>query len=194
MKREDDVPLVKQENFGDDRLLQKFSQLWFACYFERRLTKQRVEEADLQVIVRDLINYFADEAVDFKRAIPLLQGLHVLFSRKMLYLLKDSEAMLSQMRNPVAELIKVEDGDENKQSPEKSKVKRRTETRFAGKNEGFKINPKHFDWFMAGIDTDRLRKIMVEGIDREEEAKVKLENSYVQVRDNPADDELHGIN
>lgn len=72
MKREDDVPLVKQENFGDDKLLQKFGQLWFACYFERRLTKQRVEEADLQVIVRDLISYFNDEAVDFKRAIPLL--------------------------------------------------------------------------------------------------------------------------
>lgn len=113
----------------------------------------------------------------------------------MLYLLKDSEAMLSQMKNPVAELIKVEDPDENKQSPEKSKAKRRTaDTRFAGKNEGFKINPKHFDWFMAGIDTEKLRKIMVEGVDREEEVKVKLENSFVQVRDNPADDELQGIN
>ena len=114
--------------------------------------------------MRDLINYFADEAVDFKRAIPLLQGLHVLFSRKMLYLLKDSEAMLQQMKNPVADLIKVEDNEESKEHP-KSKVKRRSvENRFAGKTEGFKINPKHFEWFMAGIDTDKLRKIMVDGV------------------------------
>ena len=171
LEGEQDDVMVKQESFGDDKLLQKFGQLWFACYFERRLTKQRVEEADLQIIVRDLINYFADEAVDFKRAIPLLQGLHVLFSRKMLYLLKDSEAMLQQMKNPVADLIKVDDNEENKNAPDKSKAKRRTvDNRFAARTEGFKINPKHFEWFMAGIDTDKLRKIMVEGDDREAEA------------------------
>jgi hypothetical protein len=64
--------------------------------------------------VKDLINYFSTEKVDFKRAIPLLNGLHILFSRKMSYLLKDSEAMLQQMRNPIAELIKVEELEEHK--------------------------------------------------------------------------------
>jgi hypothetical protein len=89
----------------------------------------------------------------------------------MLYLLKDSEAMLQQMKNPVADLIKVDDNEENKNAPDKSKAKRRTvDNRFAAKTEGFKINPKHFEWFMAGIDTDKLRKIMVEGDGREAEA------------------------
>ena len=89
---------VKQEDIDepeeDNEVLKKFAQLWFACYFERRLTKQKIEEADLSIIVRDLINYFNDQAIDFRRAIPLLQGLHVLFSRKMAYLLKDSESVL----------------------------------------------------------------------------------------------------
>lgn len=31
--------------------LAKFIQLWFACYFERRLTRQKVEQADLVSIV-----------------------------------------------------------------------------------------------------------------------------------------------
>ena len=28
-------------------LIAKFTQLWFACYFERRLTRQKVENSDL---------------------------------------------------------------------------------------------------------------------------------------------------
>ena len=67
--------LVKKQNqgiAGDTGLVKKFTELWFACYFERRLTKQRVENADLSEIVNDLINYFKSDKVDFRRAIPLL--------------------------------------------------------------------------------------------------------------------------
>lgn len=117
------------EVLNEDLVLKKFAQLWFACYFERRLTKQKVEETDLSVIVKDLIGYFRAQTVDFKRAIPLLHGLHILFTRKMSYLLKDSEAMLQQMKNPIGELIKVEEPEEGKanagESPEKSKAKRK---------------------------------------------------------------------
>jgi hypothetical protein len=110
----DRIVKIEDDINPENQVLQKFAQLWFACYFERRLTKQRVEEADLQVIVRDLVNYFSTEKIDFRRAIPLLNGLHILFSRKMAYLLKDSEAMLQQMRNPIADLIKVEEPEQNK--------------------------------------------------------------------------------
>ena len=92
-------------------MIAKFTQLWQACYFERRLNKHKVEEIDLAAIVADLIAYFKDSDIDFRRAIPLLQGLHNLFLRKMNYLLKDSESVLSQMKNPIADLIKLEDGE-----------------------------------------------------------------------------------
>ena len=185
-----DYVAVKQEDIvpGENQLLQKFAQLWFACYFERRLTKQKVEEADLQVIVRELISYFSTETIDFKRAIPLLHGLHVLFSKKIHYLLKDSEEMLQQMKNPIADLIKVEDEPENKVSPAKSKAKHR-DVRYKGATEGFKINPKNFDWFMAGIDYEKLRKIITDVEDHDEH--VKLENTFAMVR---ADEELQGLN
>ena len=32
-------------------LIAKFTQLWFACYFERRLTRQKIESADLETII-----------------------------------------------------------------------------------------------------------------------------------------------
>ena len=92
-------------------MIAKFTQLWQACYFERRLNKHKVEEIDLAAIVADLIAYFKDSDIDFRRAIPLLQGLHNLFLRKMNYLLKDSESVLSQMKNPIADMIKLEDGE-----------------------------------------------------------------------------------
>ena len=42
---------------GDMRsnpLIAKFTQLWFACYFERRLTRQKIESADLETIIKNL--------------------------------------------------------------------------------------------------------------------------------------------
>ena len=94
----------KDENFQamkeeDNPLVTKFKQLWFACYFERRLTKQMIDNADLQAIIDDLFTYFTKKeagksGVDFRRAVALLQGLHVLFSRKMASLVGDSKNML----------------------------------------------------------------------------------------------------
>ena len=69
---------------SNNPLVEKFTQLWFACYFEKRLTRQRIESADLVSIIRDLTEYFTREGtkVDFRRAVPLLQGLHVLYIKK----------------------------------------------------------------------------------------------------------------
>ena len=38
-------------------LIAKFTQLWFACYFERRLTRQKIQSADLETIITDLKEY-----------------------------------------------------------------------------------------------------------------------------------------
>ena len=72
----------------------------------------------------------------------------------MTYLLKDSEAILQQMKNPIAELIKIEDGPaKEKDEGGKSKARKQSDGRFKQAAEGgFKINPQHFDWFVAGID------------------------------------------
>ena len=107
---------VKPEDPERSTFLDKFTQLWFACYFERRLTKQKVEDTDLVKVVQDLIVYFetlqSTQQIDFRRTMPLIEGLHNLFVRKINYLLKDSESVLSQMNNPVAQFIKVEGSDQ----------------------------------------------------------------------------------
>jgi hypothetical protein len=73
----------------------------------------------------------------------------------MTYLLKDSEAILQQMKNPIAELIKIEDVPaKEKDEVGKSKAKKQSadgRVKHAAEG-GFKINPQHFDWFIAGID------------------------------------------
>lgn len=87
--------------------LAKFTQLWFACYFERRLTRQKIDQADLISIVNDLTKYFASEGskMNFRKAIPLLQGLNVLFSRKMALLIRDSELILRSMSEPTETIL-----------------------------------------------------------------------------------------
>lgn len=37
-----------------DAIVGKFTQLWFACFFERKLNKAKVLEVDLPQIVADL--------------------------------------------------------------------------------------------------------------------------------------------
>jgi hypothetical protein len=65
--------------------------------------------------------------------------------------------------------------------------------RFKSAQEGFKINPKNFDWFMAGIDYDKLRKIIADEPEQID-TRVKLENTFAAVRENQADEELQGLN
>lgn len=99
-----------------DPLVNKFTQLLFACYYERRLTRAKVDNSDLITIVDDLIKFFASEGVkvNFRKTVPLLQGLHVLFNRKFGYLLRDSEQTLKSMTDPI-DGIKVE-GNENEEN------------------------------------------------------------------------------
>ena len=95
-----------------------FTKLWQAAYFERRLTRQKVEEINLNEIVQELIKYYSesDIKVDFRRAVSLLQGLHVLYTRKMSYLLRDSEHLKKSMTDPL-EVIKVEENQNKDQLP-----------------------------------------------------------------------------
>ena len=93
---------------SSDSLIQKFTQLWFACYFERKLTRQKVCETDLNRIITDMISYFCrvdGTRVDFRRATPLLAGLHNLFIRRLAFLIRDSETTLKEMTEPA---VKVE--------------------------------------------------------------------------------------
>ena len=81
----------------------------------------------MQAIVQDLIRYFSSEGaskIDFKRAVPLLQGLHVLFNRKMGFLMRDSEHVLKSMSTPV-ELIKIEGGQDERVPRAPNGTKRR---------------------------------------------------------------------
>ena len=92
-------------------LVAKFTQLWFACYFERRLTRQKIESADLKDITDKLREYIGSQGskLDFRRAVPLLQGLHVLYCKKLGLLLRDSSHTLKNMSEPI-EVIKLEAG------------------------------------------------------------------------------------
>ena len=138
----DTVVAKKEEGFeGKPTFVQKFSQLWLACYFERKLTKQKVQDTDLAQIVESLIHFFEQEQIDFRRAVPLLQGLHNLFLKKMSFLLKDSESLLTEMKNPIG--VKEEE-DGGKATKKKSNTHKT--------NANFKLNPKDFDWFLSGID------------------------------------------
>jgi hypothetical protein len=76
---------MKQEDITGEAFVTKFTQLWFACYFDRKLTKQKVQEADLSAIVAEMIAYFCKDSdrVDFRRATPLLTGLHNLFVKRL---------------------------------------------------------------------------------------------------------------
>jgi hypothetical protein len=128
-----------------DTLLSKFTQLWFACYFERKLTRQKVCEADLNQIVGDMVSYFCRDSdrVDFRRATPLLTGLHNLFVKRLGLLVRDTENILKEMTDPV---IKVE--------AQQQQPRQRGEQR--PRPDNFKLNPKSFEWFLEGIDQSKL--------------------------------------
>ena len=59
-------------------------------------------------IIADLIAYFCrsdDSAkVDFRRATPLLAGLHNLFTRRLAMLVRDTESTLKEMSDPLVKL------------------------------------------------------------------------------------------
>ena len=188
VKKDEDMvdDQLKQEQAQRSPFVDKFTQLWFACYYERRLTKQKVESAQLTTIIEDLRQYFASENVDFRRAIPLLEGLHVLFTRQVRYLVSDSESVLKSMTDPT-ELIKVE-GEEGAGNAGVSK--RRAGGGGGRAPAGAKsaiVNPRNFDWFLAGIDQDRLDGMLKAGLKPNEMSEnglpMKLEETFAMVRD-----------
>mmetsp|Transcript_11701 Transcript_11701/g.15886 ORF Transcript_11701/g.15886 Transcript_11701/m.15886 type:complete len:220 (+) Transcript_11701:17-676(+) len=147
--------------------LAKFTQLWFACYFERRLTRQVVEGTDLVSIVQDLTKYFASEGtkINFRRALPLLQGLHVLFSRKMAFTMRDSERVLKSMSEPSETIQLNQNGEGQDPLSKATKTKRKAQKdgahpARAANNVALELNPNNFDWFLSGIDQSRLENIL----------------------------------
>jgi len=206
-KEEDMLAEMKEEKMqiesdpAKNPFVAKFTQLWFACYFERRLTRSKVENSDLSTIVDDLIKFFASEGakVDFRRAVPLLQGLHVLFNRKIGYLMKDSEHTLRSMSDPI-DSIKVE-GTENDENQAKA-TKRRGPNANAGPrqaNTALQLNPNNFDWFLSGIDQTRLEGILggskTYPVDQHMTSIMKMEDTFMMVRDGGVglDDPLNDV-
>lgn len=102
LKKEED-PIDEPVLAPSDALIKKFTNLWFACYFERKLTRQKVCEMDLNQIINDLVTFFCtdENRVDFRRATPLLAGLHTLFVKRLAYLIRDSENILKEMSDPI---------------------------------------------------------------------------------------------
>ena len=104
-----------------DAIVGKFTQLWFACFFERKLNKAKVLEVDLPQIVADLTQYFGRQGdpqqIDFRRAAPLLMGLHNLFVRRLQYLIRDSTQTLKEMTEPLIQEIKEELVDVQRRKP-----------------------------------------------------------------------------
>lgn len=50
---------VKKEDYiHSESIMKRFTQLWFACYFENKLTKSKVVDIDLPKIINELITFF----------------------------------------------------------------------------------------------------------------------------------------
>ena len=190
VKKDEDMvdDQLKQEQIQKNPFVEKFTQLWFACYYQTRLSRQKVESAHLTTIIEDLRKYFASDNVDFRRAIPLLEGLHVLFSRQVRYLALDSENVLKSMTDPT-ELIKVEgaEGAANAGVSKKRSAGGAGGRRGGAGTEAAKIDPRNFDWFLAGIDQDRLDGMLKAGLKPDELSEngipMKLEETFAMVRD-----------
>jgi hypothetical protein len=105
LKKEEDH-IDEPEIKSSDAIIKKFTSLWLACYFERKLTRQKVCELDLNQIIADMVTYFCTDVdrVDFRRATPLLSGLHNLFVRRLSFLVRDTEGILKEMSDPIIKL------------------------------------------------------------------------------------------
>jgi len=141
----------------------------------------------LTTIIEDLRKFFASENVDFRRSIPLLEGLHVLFSRQVRYLALDSENLLKSMTDRT-ELIKVEGAEDAVAGVSKKRSAGGAGgRRGAAGAEAAKIDPRNFDWFLAGIDQDRLDGMLKAGLKPDEMGEngipLKLEETFAMVRD-----------
>jgi hypothetical protein len=105
---------------------------------------------DLPLIISEMITFFCtdNDRVDFRRATPLLTGLHNLFVKRLAFLIRDTENILKEMSDPI---IKVENAVQDR------KARQPVSTYARGNN--FKLNPTSFDWFLEGIDKSRLEAL-----------------------------------
>lgn len=106
-------------------------------------------------------------------------------------MLADSESVLKSMTDPT-ELIKLE-GDDEVEGHADNVSKRRAggdrdrSYRDPANKKSSIVNPKNFDWFLAGIDKERLDGMLRTGIKPDEMAhgEMKLED-FAMVRDGDA--------
>ena len=144
LKKEEDVQLP-------ETVMKRFTLLWFACYFENKLTKTKVVYTDLPKIISEMIGYFSTgtDRIDFRRAVPLMVGLNNLFTKRLNFLMRDSQSVLREMSDPVTVVKDEQEYNETKRS--KQTQQQRTNT--------FKLNPQSFDWFLEGIDRQQLEAL-----------------------------------
>ena len=90
------------------------------------------------------------------------------------------------------DVIKLEgEGDEDK--ADQTVSKRRTNPRAQPNNPAVKLNPKNFDWFLQGIDQERLEGMLKPSAIPNEQSAVKLEETFALVRDGD-DAQQHDLN
>ena len=130
----------------NDQIIKRFTSLWFACYFENKLTKNKVTEVDLPIIIKEMIASFGseDNTLNFRKATPLLIGLHNLFVKRLNFLIRDSQNVLKEMTEPITLVT------ENASSVANTRSNNAPSGQVRQNN--FKLNPKHFEWFLDGID------------------------------------------
>jgi hypothetical protein len=87
------------------------------------------------------------EKIDFRRATPLLIGLHNLFLKRLNFLINDTKFVLKEMTEPVTV---------NVNRSETTAVTRPRGASSYQRIDNFKLDPKKFDWFLEGIDRRQL--------------------------------------
>ena len=88
--------------------------------------------------MEDLTKFFASEDVniDFRRAVPLLEGLHILFTRKVNYLLRDSSQVLKSMTDPITTLSVDGPNDDQQEEQEVPRAPAGTKRKAPNQNAG----------------------------------------------------------
>lgn len=81
---------------------------------------------------------------------PLLQGLHVLFAKRIQFLQRECDLCLKEMTDPISN-VKIEEREGPRSKP---KVK---QERMPRANTNFRLDLKQFDWFLDGIDQEKLQ-------------------------------------
>ena len=102
---------VKMENVKGDQAKKEedkrkqgedLTNLWNACYFEKRITRPLLMQINLLALIRKLQAKVEANRHDFRSLSPLIAGLAKLYQKKMQALLNDSSQTLESLKNPFA--------------------------------------------------------------------------------------------